>query len=391
MLLDENNKINFIADKDPKNIYISKRINHVETHPDTGEEINIPLRYVSKVINSEKILGEVKEKDVLQLRITDSGKQEILAKVLEMGNKIYVLTLQRYTTETGSPHKVHFSFVGNEILELKNFIDSIILLNFPDEHKTKVESADLLKIKKIFFDNPDINLIEQVLSNNVTDKDIVALGYRKDQLNIFRKLLEEDYLSEYKTEIIRNTQIKDELAWQYFFNKNPWIFGYGLDYRFMGILQKEFSASGTEADGSGQVNGDFLIGDKKFTTFVELKKPDTPLFKNSTTRSGAWKLSTELMEAKSQILEQKASGQIKIEKETIHDSNGNEIKQKSYDSKVILILGKWDQIKNDVDLVKQTKIKTFELFRRDSRNVEIITFDELFERAKFIVENKVNE
>ena len=391
MLQEENDETKFIDRKYPKKIYISKRINHKTNHPDTGEEINIPLRYVSKVINSEKILGEVKEKDVLQLRITDSGKQEILAKVLEMNNKVYVLTLQRYTVKTGSPHKIHFSFVGNEILDLKNFIDSIILLNFPDEHKTKVESADLLKIKKIFSENPDIGLIEQVLSNNVTDKDIVALGYRKDQLEIFRKLLDENYLTEYKQKTIKNTQIKDELAWQYFFNKNPWIFGYGLDYRFMGVLQKEFSASGTEADGSGQVNGDFLIGDKKFTTFVELKKPDTPLFKNSTARSGVWKLSTDVMEAKSQILEQKASGQIKIEKETIHDSSGNEIKQKSYDSKVILILGNWNQIENDVDLVRQTKIKTFELFRRDSRNVEIITFDELFERAKFIVESKINE
>jgi hypothetical protein len=388
MLSNENEETKFINNKDPEKIYISKRINHKTTHPDTNEEINIPLRYVSKVINSEKILGEVKENDVVQLRITGSGKQEILAKVLEMSNKIYVLTLQRYTTETGAPHKIHFSFVKNEILELKNFIDSIILLNFPDEHKTKVESADLLKMKKIFSEDPDINLIEKVLLNNITDKDVVALGYRKNQLEIFRKLLEEDYLLEYKKQVIKNIQIKDELAWQYFFNKNPWIFGYGLDYRFMSILQKEFSASGTEADGSGQVNGDFLIGDKKFTTFVELKKPDTPLFKNSIIRSGAWKLSTELMEAKSQILEQKASGQIKIEKETIHNSNGNEIKQKSYDSKVILILGSWNQIKDDADLVKQIKIKTFELFRRDSRNVEIITFDELFERAKFIVDNK---
>ena len=248
------------------------------------------------------------------------------------------------------------------------------------------------KIKTFLLRKDGQQIIEELLASGIiTSTDIVNIGYRKKQLEIFRKLLEEDYLSEYKKEIIKNTQIKDELAWQYFFNKNPWIFGYGLDYRFMGILQKEFSASGTEADGSGQVNGDFLIGDKKFTTFVELKKPDTPLFKNSTTRSGVWKLSTDLMEAKSQILEQKASGQIKIEKETIHDSNGNEIKQKSYDSKVILILGSWDQIKNDVDLVKQTKIKTFELFRRDSRNVEILTFDELFERAKFIVENKANE
>ena len=144
----------YIENKDPNKIYISKRINHTETHQKTGEKINIPLRYVSKVINSEKILGEVKEKSVLRLRITDSGKQEILAKVMEVNNKIYVLTLQRYTKESGSPHKIHFSFVGNEILELKNFIDSIILLNFPDEHKTKVESADLLKIKRYFLKIP---------------------------------------------------------------------------------------------------------------------------------------------------------------------------------------------------------------------------------------------
>src|SRR3989339_1094744 len=387
----EDNEEKYIEHKDPNKIYISKRIDHTTTHPETGEEINIPLRYVSKVINSEKILGEVKERGILQLRITDSGKQEILAKVLEINNKIYVLTLQRYTTKSSSPHKVHFSFIGNEILELKNFIDSIILLNFPDEHKTKVESADLLKIKKIFYENPDVDLIEQILKNNVTNKDIVALGYRKNQLEIFRKILEEEnYLAEYKEKIIKNTQLKDELVWQYFFNKNPWIFGYGLDYRFMGILQKEFSASGTEADGSGQINGDFLIGDKKFTIFIELKKPNTYLFKNSSLRSGVWKLSTNLMEAKSQILEQKASGQIKIESETIHNSDGKEIKQKSYDSKVVLIIGHWDQIKDDTDLIRKTKIKTFELFRRDSRNIEIITYDELYERAKYIVNSSDN-
>lgn len=387
MLQNEDNEEKFINGKSPEKIYISKRINHTQTNPQTGEEITIPLRYVSKVINSEKILGEVKEKGILQLRITDSGKQEILAKVLELENRIYVLTLQRYSKESGSPYKMLFSFVGNEIVELKNFIDSIVLLNFPDEHKSKVESADLLKLKKIFSENPDISLIEEVLKNNVTDKDIVALGYRKGQLEIFRKLLEENYLNTYKLEVIENSKIKDELAWQYFFNKNPWIFGYGLDYRFMGILQKEFSASGTEADGSGQVNGDFLIGDQKFTTFVELKKPDTPLFKDRNVRSGTWALSTDLMEAKSQILEQKASGQIKIEKETIHDSDGHEIKQNSYDSKVILIIGCWDQIKNDIDLTKKTKAKTLELFRRDSRNIEILTYDELYERAKFIVGN----
>jgi len=39
------------------------------------------------------------------------------------------------------------------------------------------------------------------------------------------------------------------------------------------------------------------------------------------------------------------------------------------------------------DLIKR---KTFELYRRNSRNIEIITYDELLTRAKFIV-NDNNE
>ena len=323
---------------------------------------------------------------------------------IKENNKITKVSFKRFKYYKNKGYVAQDEQIVFSFSFFKQIIDYLKLLselNLADINERRITLAEddlpaddetKKKIKTFLLRKDGQQIIEEVLNSGIiTSTDIVNIGYRKQQLEIFKKLLEEDYLSEYKKEIIKNTQIKDELAWQYFFNKNPWIFGYGLDYRFMGILQKEFSASGTEADGSGQVNGDFLIGDKKFTTFVELKKPDTPLFKNSTTRSGAWKLSTDLMEAKSQILEQKASGQIKIEKETIHDSDGNEIKQKSYDSKVILILGNWDQIKNDVDLVRQTKIKTFELFRRDSRNVEIITFDELFERAKFIVENKINE
>jgi len=323
---------------------------------------------------------------------------------IKENNKITQVSFKRfkYYKKKGyvaQDEQIVFSF--SFFKQIIDYLKLLSELNLTDINERRITLAEddlpaddetKKKIKTFLLRKDGQQIIEELLASGIiTSTDIVNIGYRKQQLEFFKKLLEEDYLSEYKKEIIKNTQIKDELAWQYFFNENPWIFGYGLDYRFMGILQKEFSASGTEADGSGQVNGDFLIGDKKFTTFVELKKPDTPLFKNSTTRSGAWKLSTDLMEAKSQILEQKASGQIKLEKETIHDSDGNEIKQKSYDSKVILILGNWDQIKNDVDLVKQTKIKTFELFRRDSRNVEIITFDELFERAKFIVENKTNE
>jgi len=63
------------------------------------------------------------------------------------------------------------------------------------------------------------------------------------------------------------------------------------------------------------------------------------------------------------------------------------INQNSYDSKTILLIGSWSEVEDTLEPegVKIIKKKTFELFRRDSRNVEIITYDELYKRAQFIV------
>jgi hypothetical protein len=100
-------------------------------------------------------------------------------------------------------------------------------------------------------------------------------------------------------------------------------------------------------------------------------------------------LSIELIEAYSQILEQKASGQLKIEstKELLDDFN-DQISQRAYDSRTILVIGNWNEIKSDQPAEKSWKEKTFELFRRDSRNIDIVTYDELYERASFIVKNE---
>ncbi|MCF8053827.1 MAG: DUF4263 domain-containing protein [Deltaproteobacteria bacterium] len=279
-------------------------------------------------------------------------------------------------------------------LDLKGITEGKISLS--NDELGELDDETKKKIKTLLSKNDGADLIQELLNNgNLTTKDIVNTGYRKEQLEIFRKLLEENYLDDYKNieaqkyskqnEPPITAQSKNEKVWQYFFEQNQWIFGYGLDYRFMGILQREFAASISEADGSNTVFADYLLGDKKFTTFVEIKLPDTNIFGQSKNRSGSWCLSSDLIDAVSQILEQKASGTIKLEKEQ-HDSSGNKITQKSYDSKTVLIMGNWKETKECNDLEKKIKEKTFELFRRDSRNIEIITYDEIYERAKYIVE-----
>lgn len=282
--------------------------------------------------------------------------------------------------------KSFLSFIEN--LDLKGITERRITL--ADDSLDVLDTETRKKVATLLSGNEGVEIVKEILENGlITSQDIVNTGYRKQQLEIFRKLLEEDYLSEYKNSIGKpNT--KDETAWQHFFYKNQWIFGYGLDYRFQGVLQKEFYASDTNADGSNSVIADFLMGDNQFATFVELKLPTTELFGKEKNRSNSWRLSNSLIDSVSQILEQKASGQIKIEttKELIAD-NGEPITQNAYDSKTILVIGNWKELVADGETFETRKIKkkTFELFRRDSRNVKIITYDELYERASFIAKN----
>ncbi len=198
---------------------------------------------------------------------------------------------------------------------------------------------------------------------HITDEDIINIAYRKEKLKEFKKNLEDKDFNEGK--------------WQVFFKKNEWIFGFNLDYQYLNIIKREQSLG----DGKGNnPRTDYLCEINNFTLLIELKTHETELFGNSTNRSGAWKLSTNLMDAFSQILEQKAEWQIKGEKENI--------KQRTRDPKAILIIGnkKKELLEEEDELIRKTKNDTFELFRRDSRNIEIITFDELYERAKYILE-----
>jgi len=213
-------------------------------------------------------------------------------------------------------------------------------------------------------------LLIALKNQNLNKNDIDIISGRKEGFEIFRKNLFEP-------------KCWTEKDFQHFFEKNTWIFGYGLDYKFLQILQRECHVSDTDLNGKNSVITDFLLGDNKFTVIVELKRPDTPLFDKVKNRSESWCLSSDLINAVSQILTQKAEWEIKAQNEQF-DENEKPIKQRTIDPKTILIIGMSEQF-NDENKTAKIKAKTFELYRRNMRNIEIITYDELFDRAKFIV------
>lgn len=296
-----------------------------------------------------------------------------------------LIKVSNIATQKVSINKFNFA-------QLKAFLAFIneIDLKGVTENRLKIsddqglDSDTIKSVKTLLSKKGGAEIVETLINEGIiTSKDIVNTAFRKKGVQIFKRLItEKDYWKIYATENTLSTH-SEEKAFQYFFEKNQWIFGYGLDYRYKNILQREAHLSVAELDGSNTVIGDYLLGDKMFTTFIELKKPSTNIFGKISNRSNSWRLSNELIDSYSQILEHKASGLLRLEKEQF--INGEPLKQKAYDSKVILIIGHWNELDEaKTTLEREIKMKTFELFRRDSRNVEIVTFDELYERATFI-------
>jgi hypothetical protein len=185
----------------------------------------------------------------------------------------------------------------------------------------------------------------------------------------------------------------DESFWQSFFTENAWIFGYGLNYQFLHLLNDQPDYGGRNYTGMGSQKGDFLMhtkADVRFTVLVEIKTPETKLLsynkdaprKVKNPRNDVWLLSSDLLGAISQI-------QVNARTWTIDSQKAENVRPLEHSNiytvepKGILIIGNTKELNRNEGVVS-----CFETFRRNIVNPEILTFDELYERAKFIVNNK---
>lgn len=366
--------------KGPDAIFVSKETKFENSI--TGQVTS--KRYIRKVIDKEQKGQIINVKGELVLRCSPGGREQIKVVVHDNDNGKMHFVLQKFRGDTGNPYKGSDFYFSQ--LEFKDLIDFLTLVRFIDlsdvnnfqtrmsDLKTKVlvdkSEKELLQVFRDAHGDDRIRLLELIKKENLTKEDIDVLSGRKEGLEVFRRKLFQD--KDWK-----------EPEWQSFFEQNTWIFGYGLNYRFLSIIQREASLSDIDVDGKNVVTGDFLLGTTDFTVLVELKRPDTPLFDSEQNRSRSWRLSKDLIHAVSQILAQKAAWE-KKSFGTNYDKKGDIIRQKASDPKCILIVGSREQF-SDTERNIDIKLRTFEMFRRDSRNIEILTFDELYDRAYFLV------
>jgi hypothetical protein len=193
----------------PNKTYISRGLS-------TKDEPGRRLRIASKVLDSPELHRFALEKGEQIIRVTHGGRQEIIAKFYEDDRKVFVLTIQRFTKETGLPHKQYFTFIGEEIPKLLQFISNHCLVQFPDEQRINITDSELRKlllspeqVRTLVVQNQ--SLVLELTRSEVTQSDIIALGYRRKQLQYFYNLLfDANFFQKQKA----SAGLTDEGVWQ---------------------------------------------------------------------------------------------------------------------------------------------------------------------------------
>ena len=352
------------------------------------------VRIATKLIEQPSTYAFATVKDELVLRHKEDAKTCITAKFFEDNRRVFVLSIQGYTVATGKPHNASFAFVGDEIGKLVEFLNHIQAMPLKSGGPLKITDEDLSRVvlssiqaRTIFQDNQE--LFAEVVRSEITKEDVVAVGYRKRQLEAFERLLEDpEYFENVKTQ----KQCSNEAVWQQYFERNPWIFGYGLSYIQLSALDDKkleqvvhghtVSEHGKRVDALLRTRG--VISS---LCFVEVKTHKTALLQGQPYRQGCWAPSSELSGGVSQVQGTVALATESIRtKLSLNDGVGNPTGEEAfnYSPKSFLVVGSLQEFVGEHG-VNQERYRSFELFRRNTVNPEIITFDELFERAKFIV------
>jgi Shedu protein SduA, C-terminal len=179
--------------------------------------------------------------------------------------------------------------------DLISYFKSMKELAIPDESFSLVTKGAAQIVKAIGMRDPaTIKSIITMLSSSpgvaFSEQDVNELLQRRRRLAEFGDGLVKKW---------------SEPLWQSFFERNKWIFGYGLNYVILRMEQSQAHVGGLGLDGSGEKIPDYLAstsGSVRFTVLVEIKTAESHLLAGTAPhRSGAWSLGRDLTDALTQL------------------------------------------------------------------------------------------
>ena len=185
---------------------------------------------------------------------------------------------------------------------------------------------------------------------------------------------------EFKRELEANRS--GEREWQSFFQRAQWIFGHGLLYHFVNLVEKEIYTGGKDMTNKGGQVADFAVRTMglgaSYIALVDIKTPGAKLVETTPTRNGAHAIHGDLADAVAQIQSNCDAWNRDGSKDEKNVLRSAEEGWQTAQPRGILVIGQ------TASLTTRPMRQSFELFRRQLHGVEIVTFDELLVRAQAI-------
>lgn len=235
----------------------------------------------------------------------------------------------------------------------------------------------------------DPSLFARLIESDTTARDVVAIEHRRTVVDRFRRLLEHPQFFSKAAEEFGG---RKEAVWQKLLEENPWILGVSLTGQLLTNWDEdklEQVVAGFSISGRGK-RADALMhtsGRIRALIFAEIKHHETHLL-GAEYRDEAWAPSLELSGgvAQAQKTVHRAAQEIG-ERLPERDESGADTGEHTYlvRPRSFLILGNLEELRGQSG-VHRAKYESFELYRRNLHEPEIVTFDELLARAEWHVE-----
>lgn len=365
-----------------------------------SQDYGQPARYVVKVfdeLDEHIVPGDTStglEWTEGTVHTTPGGRKQVKLQVARKAGEVRELLIQRVPT-SGDATKLE------TLLELDRegaarLIDLVRNLQYvPVEGGERTVHLDDQTVRDRFADPEDMARLygrvperfRELIRNDASADDVVALAHRKRVVQKFRELLN-DRPAFKEAEAESDGR---EAVWQRFLEENPWILGISLAGQLLTSwddAKLEKTVAGFSIAGAGKRTDALLrtSGRIRSLIFAEIKHHETPLL-GVEYRPGCWAPSAQLGGGVVQVQQTVFTAARQIgDRLADTDEMGAEtgettslVRPRSY-----LILGHLDQLRGETG-VHRWKHQSFELYRRNLYEPEIITFDELLARAEWHV------
>ena len=272
--------------------------------------------------------------------------------------------------EDGHVHVNNF-----QAARMAEFLAIISHLDLSDAKKAKLslDHVHVGALSALLSSTKGAAIVQELAESPQLHQDIFAVATKRAALAEFDGML---------------GAIASEREWQAYFERNPWVFGHGLNYVFLDKIGPKLEArsTGNAFDRSGKTADALMRTRAEISQYVliEIKKDSTDLLQKDTYRAGCWAASDELSAAVTQTQKTAFEFARNRFRDARKDVHGNDVGETTYsvEPRSYLVIGNMAELRGNDD-----RIACFELYRRNIRSPEIITFDELFYRARCIVQN----